>query len=397
MNSDFTLLFKEKNKILITLQNIILSFTLVWFLILPLYKFSMMKTNQQTINQTNHKINWFQKFLMVCSGGNIHILRKTPSEWNKFSGIGGIVLFTAVFATLSAGYAMYTVFDDIWASIGFGILWGLMIFNLDRYIVSSIKKTGTWWNQILMSVPRLILATFLGIIISKPLELKIFEKEVNKQLNTIIQRNKKQLQGEMTGRILQQSGPFETEKKQIADKIALYQQSYDSASVELEKEILGKESGLTSGKEGFGPNAKRKQQLKEQRRQDLENYQKQVAPRLEYLDKEISKVYTNLETERKSTETFEDKFNGFAARLQALDELGKNSAIIGLAATFIMGLFICLEISPVLVKLISHVGPYDYLLEKTENDFRLYSKEKIEKGNALTDFRVEDFKDNLKK
>ncbi|MBT2622606.1 MULTISPECIES: DUF4407 domain-containing protein [Chryseobacterium] len=356
-----------------------------------------MKNQQQTINQTNHKINWFQKFLMVCSGGNIHILRKTPSEWNKFAGIGGIVLFTAVFATLSAGYAMYTVFDNIWTSVGFGILWGLMIFNLDRYIVSSIKKTGTWWNQILMAIPRLILATFLGIIISKPLELKIFEKEVNKQLNTIIQRNKKQLQGEMSGRILQQSGPFETEKKQISEKTAQYQKSYDSASVELEKEILGKQSGLTSGKVGFGSNAKRKQELKEQRRQDLENYQKQVGPRLEYLDKEISKVYTNLETERKSSETFEDKFNGFAARLQALDELGKNSAIIGLAAAFIMGLFICLEISPVLVKLISHIGPYDHLLEKTENDFRLYSKEKIEKGNALTDYRIDDFKENLNK
>ncbi|WP_390453333.1 DUF4407 domain-containing protein [Chryseobacterium sp. Alg-005] len=355
-----------------------------------------MKSNQQTINQVNHSMNWFQKFLLVCSGGNIHILRKTPSEWNKFAGIGGIVLFTAVFATLSAGYAMYTVFDNLWASVGFGILWGLMIFNLDRYIVSSIKKTGTLWNQILMAVPRLVLATFLGIIISKPLELKIFEKEINKQLNTIIQRNKKQLQGEMTGRILQQSGPFETEKKQISDKIAQYQKSYDSASVELEKEILGKKSGLTSGKEGFGPNAKRKQELKEQRRQDLENFQKQSASRLEYLDKEISKVYNNLETERKSTETFEDKFNGFAARLQALDELGKNSAIIGLAAAFIMGLFICLEISPVLVKLISSIGPYDYLLEKTENDFRLYSKEKIEKGNALTDHRIEDFKNNLR-
>lgn len=356
-----------------------------------------MKNSQQTINQPSHSINWFQKFLMICSGGNIHILRKTPSEWNKFAGIGGIVLFTAVFATLSAGYAMYTVFDHIWAAVGFGVLWGLMIFNLDRYIVSSIKKTGTWWNQILMAIPRLILATFLGIIISKPLELKIFEKEVNKQLNTIIQRNKKQLQGEMNGRILQQSGPFETEKKQISDKIAQYQKSYDSASVELEKEILGKQSGLTSGKEGFGPNAKRKQELKEQRLQDLENYQKQAAPRMAYLDQEISKVYTNLETERKSTETFEDKFNGFAARLQALDELGKNSAIIGLAATFIMGLFICLEISPVLVKLISHIGPYDYLLEKTENDFRLYAKEKIEKGNALTDYRIDDFKDHLTK
>jgi len=357
------------------------------------------KMKAQKINPTivNHRMNWFQKFLLVCSGGNIHILRKTPSEWNKFAGIGGIILFTAVFATLSAGYAMFTVFDDIWISVGFSILWGLMIFNLDRYIVSSIKKTGTWWNQVLMAIPRLILAAFLGIIISKPLELKIFEKEVNKQLNTIIQRNKTQLQAEMNGRILQQSGPFETEKKQIQAKVAEYQKAYDSASVELEKEILGKQSGLTSGKVGFGSNAKRKSELKEQRRQDLENYQKQIAPRLEYLDKEISKVYTNIETERNKTETFEDKFNGFAARLQALDELGKNSAIIGIAATFIMGLFICLEISPVLVKLISSVGPYDYLLDKTENDFRLYAKEKIEKGNVGTDWRIEDFKENLKK
>ncbi|WP_417427714.1 DUF4407 domain-containing protein [Halpernia sp.] len=337
-------------------------------------------------------MNWFQKALMVCSGGNIHILRKTPSEWNKFSGIGGIVLFTAVFASLSAGYALFTVFDNYFAAVGFGILWGLMIFNLDRYIVSSIKKTGTWWNQILMTIPRLLLAGFLGIIISKPLELKIFEKEVNKQLNTIIQRNKTELQKEINGRILQQSGPFETEKKQISDKIASYQKSYDSASVELEKEILGKQSGLTSGKVGFGSNAKRKAQLKEQRLKDLENFQKLSAPRLTYLDKEISKVYTNIEKERGKTEKFEDKYNGFAARLQALDELGKNSAIIATAAAFIMGLFITLEISPVLIKLISSIGPYDYLLEKTENDFRLYSKEKIEKGNAETDFRIEDFK-----
>lgn len=347
------------------------------------------------VNLQNHSMNWFQKFLLVCSGGNLHILRKTPSEWNKFAGIGGIILFTAVFATLSAGYAMFTVFDDYLLSAIFAVLWGLMIFNLDRYIVSSIKKTGTWYNQLLMAIPRIILAGFLGIVISKPLELKIFEKEVNKQLNTIIQRNKTQLQKDMNSRILQQSGPFETEKKEITEKIASYQMSYDSASVELEKEILGKESGLTSGKVGFGTNAKRKAELKNQRLQDLENYRKQIQPRQDYLDKEISKVYTNIESERNKTEKSEDGFNGFAARLQALDELGKETPIMALASMFILGLFIALEISPVLVKLISAVGPYDYLLEKTENDFRLYSKEKIEKGNALTDSRIDDFKKEL--
>lgn len=348
-------------------------------------------------NAQQHQMNWFQQFLMICSGANLHILRKSPSEWNKYAGIGGIVLFTAVFATLSASYAMYTVFENEFTAVGFGILWGLMIFNLDRYIVSSIKKTGTFWNQFFMAVPRLILATFLGIVISKPLELKIFEKEVNKQLNTIIQRNKTELQKTMNGRILQQSGPFAEEKYQIQKQIAAKQTSLDSATVELEKEILGKQTGLTSGKVGFGNNAKRKQELKEQRKKDLEDYQKQMQPRLKYLDEQISGVYKNLQTEQKNSEKAENKFDGFAARLQALSELGDNNKVMALASFFIMMMFITLEISPVLVKLISSVGPYDYLLDKTENDYRLYSKEKIEKGNFGTDFRIEDFKNNLEK
>ena len=348
-------------------------------------------------NAQHHQMNWFQQFLMICSGANLHILRKSPSEWNKYAGIGGIVLFTAVFATLSASYAMYTVFENEFTAVGFGILWGLMIFNLDRYIVSSIKKTGTFWNQFFMAVPRLILATFLGIVISKPLELKIFEKEVNKQLNTIIQRNKTELQKTMNGRILQQSGPFAEEKSQIQKQIAAKQTSLDSATVELEKEILGKQTGLTSGKVGFGSNAKRKQELKEQRKKDLEDYQKQMQPRLKYLDEQISGVYKNLQTEQKNSEKAENKFDGFAARLQALSELGDTNKVMALASFFIMMMFITLEISPVLVKLISSVGPYDYLLDKTENDYRLYSKEKIEKGNFGTDFRIEDFKNNLEK
>jgi hypothetical protein len=40
----------------------------------------------------------------------------------QICGIGGIVLFTAVFATLSASYAMYTVFENEFTAVGFGIL-----------------------------------------------------------------------------------------------------------------------------------------------------------------------------------------------------------------------------------------------------------------------------------
>lgn len=342
-------------------------------------------------------MNVLQEFMILCSGANFHILRKTPSEWNKFSGIGGIIFFTAIFATLSAGYALFTIFDDFWIATGLGCLWGLMIFNLDRYIVSSIKKTEGWGKQLLMSIPRLVLAAFLGIVISKPLEIKIFEKEINKQLNTIIQRNKAELQSQMNNRILQQSTPFETEKNQLNAKIQGYQKAYDSAAVELEKEILGKASGLTSGKEGYGPNAMRKAELKEQRRLDLENYLTQVSPRLKYLDRKISEVYYNVESERTKTEVVEEHYKGLAARLQALEELGKKSKVMALASLFIMGLFIALEIAPVLVKLISGVGPYDYLLENTEVAFEIYAREQMSKSRMASEYRIKTYDTRMKK
>lgn len=341
---------------------------------------------------TSYKFNNLQHFLLACSGANLNILRKTPSEWNKFAGIGGVILFTSLFATLSAGYALFTVFDNLWAAAAFGILWGLMIFNLDRYIVSSIKKTGTFWNQFLMATPRILLAAFLGIIISKPLELKVFEKEINKQLNTIVERNKADIEKQMNSRILKQTEPFEQEKKQIQEKTAQYQAAFDSAAVELEKEILGTKTTLTSGKEGFGPNAKRKAELKNQRYAELQNYRREVQPRLNALDSAITKVYDNLEKSRSDVQAVEEGFNGFAARLQALDELGSNSKIMATASLFIMGLFIALEIAPVLVKLISPVGPYDYLLDQTENEYRLYSKELMTKSERATERRIEEFR-----
>jgi hypothetical protein len=90
--------------------------------------------------------------------------------------------FTALMACIAASYALYTVFDNLFTSIFFGIIWGLLIFNLDRYIVSTIKKTGNVIDEFIQASPRIVLAVIIAIVISKPLELKIFEKEINQVL-----------------------------------------------------------------------------------------------------------------------------------------------------------------------------------------------------------------------
>lgn len=92
-----------------------------------------------------------QRFFWICSGTPVHFIEKYSTEHSKYLGIGATIVFTALFAGLSGGYALYFVFAGnpyapLW-SVLFGLLWGLAIFNLDRYIVSSISKTSKGLRQ----------------------------------------------------------------------------------------------------------------------------------------------------------------------------------------------------------------------------------------------------------
>jgi hypothetical protein len=110
-----------------------------------------MMVKKNTINSKEESIEWagfLNEFLWVCSGVNRRILRQCPTDYAKYTGIGGTILSTALMAALSGGYAMSTIFTDenlepIWSIvIFFGIFWGLLIFNLDRFIVNTMYSDG---------------------------------------------------------------------------------------------------------------------------------------------------------------------------------------------------------------------------------------------------------------
>lgn len=123
-----------------------------------------------------------QDFFLFCSGVEHTVLEKCPTDRNKYAGIGATVFFTGVLAFFSSGYALFTVFDSYWLAGAFGMVWGLMIFNLDRYIVMSMKSNGKWWKDFFVAFPRLLMAVLLAMVISKPLELKFFEKEISVEM-----------------------------------------------------------------------------------------------------------------------------------------------------------------------------------------------------------------------
>ena len=94
--------------------------------------------------------------------------------------MGGVIFFTACMAAISGTFALSMIISNIWVAMAFGLFWGLMIFNLDRYIVSTLRKKEKQnkFTPVLQAIPRLLLAVLFAVVISKPLELRLFANEI---------------------------------------------------------------------------------------------------------------------------------------------------------------------------------------------------------------------------
>lgn len=126
-------------------------------------------------------------FLIFCSGSEKELIAQCPkSERNKYASIGATVFLTGFLAAISSGYALYTIFRGeeyaVLAAIGFGLVWATVIFNLDRYIVSSLRKEGDWKKELLYAIPRFIIAILISLVIAKPLEVRIFANRIEQQI-----------------------------------------------------------------------------------------------------------------------------------------------------------------------------------------------------------------------
>ncbi|WP_133575503.1 DUF4407 domain-containing protein [Pedobacter metabolipauper] len=321
-------------------------------------------------------MNSISKFFWFCSGAQLSILEKHTTEHNKYIGIGATIFFTGFFAALSGGYAMYFVFKGdagaVWFALFFGLIWGLAIFNMDRYIVSSINKSASTNKQILQATPRILLAIMIGMVISRPLELKIFDKEIKERLKVSYLNNQR-------SKIDTLNAAFDNKYKIEMGKLGDVKAQRDSmeAAIKTDRqklnfEIFGNKTTETSGVMGYGPYAKRKEAELQQRQKDLDTLSSELRKQEGFISGR--KQFDGLLSEKLYTGKQLDSLAGvagFADRNWALGQLsynpnGTTDTNTALAVTFIGLLFIFFECLPVFVKLMSGKGPYDRTVENIE-------------------------------
>lgn len=122
-------------------------------------------------------------FLAWLGGGDAEILAQAPWERTKFTQMAGVLLTTAGLAVASMSFALHDGMKAPWFwSVLFGVLWGIVIINLDRLLVLSMGSVREKRRLLLLAAPRLAIACLLAIVISTPLVLRIFASDIDHQI-----------------------------------------------------------------------------------------------------------------------------------------------------------------------------------------------------------------------
>jgi hypothetical protein len=304
------------------------------------------------------------KFLWWCAGAHQKLLKQFPSEHSKYSGLGAVLLATFVLATLSAGYAIHTVFGNWLWTIGFAIIWGLIIFNFDRFLVSTMRKYGiSRRKQIMMAVPRVILALLIGVVIARPLEMKVFEKEINVQMTKNLHDKIRLNDSLLAMEYKNQLANAETERQRLLGR-----------KLAIEGQLHNLQAAYLQEADGTGGSMQRGIENITRLKQDAFNKAKdQYAGELVLLeqgikeqDNIIATAKSSMEDKRKEYEKSAIANMGFLERNKALSDLSNQEASVFWASLLISLLIILIEIGPVLSKLIMPLGPYDIALAKEE-------------------------------
>jgi len=323
------------------------------------------------------KAGSIMRFLWKAAGGDRYILeRATYSDQIKYMCLGGIVFATGAMAGLAGGYAFYTIFSPKGSavenvtdlpttilSIIFGLIWGLMIFNIDRFIVTSTGKGDVTekitWDEFKSAIPRIIMGAIIAITISKPIEIRMFQSEINNKLYEKQLKLQKEFEKKTTANFEERLKVVEDDlgevgklRQDLISRIKIAEQAYTD-------NLMGKANGIIAGN---GPLSRALKSQIDALNTELDRFDKQNGDRIKDADKKRKEILAEKEKVLAKNVQVAQGLDGLLERIKLAHE------VAGFWITlFITLLFMAIELTPIFFKLMLNKTPYDYLSEHRDN------------------------------
>lgn len=330
------------------------------------------------------KSSWLMRQFWKACGADAYLLeRSTYSDQIKYFCLGGIVIATGVLAGLAGGYAIYTIFEPkgdanegmftsemlqngqkmsetihlptLFIAIAFGIIWGLIIYNIDRFIVTSTGKgDGTeaiTKEEFKSAIPRIIMGLIIALTISKPIEIRMFKSEIDVKLFEIQQEDALKKKENVKKKFNEEFDKITAEEAEIDKRLAPFIKEESRAREDLRDCMMI-----------YGASAcPRNKELYEQAKMNLENQQEKFKPKIEELNKRRMALQTEYDDQIKKGDMSASGLDGLLQRLKLAHEVAGTWI-----SFFITLLFVVIELTPIFFKMMLIKGPYDYMDENVK-------------------------------
>ena len=355
-------------------------------------------------------------FMAWLGGGDRELLAQVPQERTRFTQMAGVLLTTAGIAVLSMTFALHDgVKVPLAVAIVLGLLWGVVILNLDRFLVLSMGFTRDRARLLWLSLPRFALAALLAFVISTPLVLRVFASDINDQLAIMHQDQSRQLAalengsgeqqeadslqqqitadqqilgGQLPGHVT--SPPLQNAQAQVSQlqpKAQNAQQAESRARMAWQCELYGRGGGCAgaSSLAGNGPLAQAKyaeyvqardtydalasqlgaagnavsaaeKTISQQQGAALARYPAQARKNLPGLQTQYAAVEARIAGIKHSDQAATSNNTGLLAQLSALSAASSQDLGLQLARLTVLALFFIIEILPVSVKFLLNMG-----------------------------------------
>ncbi len=304
------------------------------------------------------------RFLILCSGSDEDILKTCPrSEHIKHAGFGALVLVPAMLALFSMTYAISTFVDNTYLYITAGLIWCLIVFIFDRFVVSTFRKKETIKQDAasFAFISRLVFSLFVGIAVAHPLILLYFQESINVNMDETAHAKIDSI--EHVYKI--EKAAYQLQIDTVDNNLVPIRNEIKSWEGIVHDEVINSvrdEARGISGIPGHGPTFRNDTATIARLYLRLEETKKANA---------LNKVNDSLQIVRLDS-TLREKIRrltfsrDYLEREKALARITDANPIISITSWFMILFFILVDILPVTWKALTKKGPYDDRLNLLE-------------------------------
>jgi hypothetical protein len=308
----------------------------------------------------NLNISFITRILLWLSKTDTELYIKSPKNVRYTrTGFGFLVLFTGVFAFLTASYFIRTLFHQydpatnsftvstyaLVASYLIGMFFAAGIVEIDRTIVSVGSRVS--------ALGRLPLAVIIGLVVSIPLKVLMFSEQINKELTLAAQAENVEHIDRRTERVFNAESRINNLQNRIDEERSKMAHWADI----MEAEIAGRVREGRTGVAGEGPayrNAKQNFELHQK-------FEKEYAEELSILREEYDAIVERADGELRQMQI--NQSYDFVSQYQKLQQISRENNDLKWLGYFIVVLFVLIECIPAILKIMKEPDEYDTMLQ----------------------------------